>query len=217
MTLLVWGAPPASAGGPTSVLVVSPASEETASLYYDDREYKQLERLLGSPVTGTRGKPPEADLASARRVTVTWMVHDISPWRLDQIFSADEGGEIWIHTAANLPRSMNGSWHRAERADELSALLKGLGVLGKASGDTGSTDVMSAPWATEGAQATAPEPAATVRAQAPTVDDGTAWWWVLPSATGGAVLALAFRSFAARTPFLRRDRAGEPKRERFDA
>jgi hypothetical protein len=49
------------------------------------------------------------------------------------------------------------------------------------------------------------------------VDDGTDWWWVLPGAAGGAVLALAFRSFAARTPFLRRDRAGEPKRELFDA
>jgi hypothetical protein len=217
MALLVWGAPPASAGGPTSVLVVSPASEETASLYYDDKEYTQLERLLGNPVTGSRSKPPEADLASARRFTVTWMVHDISPWRLDQIFSMHEGREIWIHTAANLPRSVNGSWHRAERSEELSALLKELGVMGRASDDPGFTDIMSAPWATEKAEATAPEPAVTVRAQAPAVDDGTDWWWVLPGATGGAVLALALRSFAARTPFLRRGRAGEPKRELLDA
>jgi hypothetical protein len=215
MALLVWGAPPASAGGPTSVLVVSPASEETASLYYDDKEYTQLERLLGNPVTGNRGKPPEADLT--RRVTVTWMVHDISPWRLDQIFSADEGGEMWIHTAANLPRSVNGSWHRAERSDELRALLTELGVMGRATGDTGFTDVMSAPWATGKAEATAPEPTVGVRAQASAVDDGTDWWWLLPGAAGGAVLALALRSFAARTPFLHRDRAGEPKRELLDA
>jgi hypothetical protein len=217
MALLVWGAPPATAGGPTSVLVVSPASEETASLYYDDKEYKQLERLLGNPVTGTRGKPPEADLTSARRFTVTWMVHDISPWRLDQIFSVGEGREMWIHTAANLPRAVNGSWHRAERSDELSALLKDLGVMGRAPDDTGFTDLMSAPWATEKTEGTAPEPTVTVRAEAPTADDGTDWWWALPGATGGAVLALALRSFAARTPFLRRHRAGEPKRKLPDA
>ncbi|MFF5977690.1 hypothetical protein ACFY78_02430 [Streptomyces olindensis] len=219
LTLLVWGASPAAAGGPTSVLVVSPGSEEAAALYYDDEEYQQLERLLGSPVTGTGGKPPEADLASARRFTVTWMVHDISPWRVDQVFSESESGETWIHTAANLPRAVDGRWHRAERPDELRALLAELGVKGGAPGGDGFTDVMSAPWPTAGQEPTAPEPESTMaRAQAPTADDGADWWWVLAGATGGAVLALAVRPLAVRMPFPRRGRAnGEPKQELLDA
>ncbi len=219
LALLVWGAAPASAGGPTSVLVVSPGSEEAAALYYDDAEYQQLERLLGSAVTGTRGKPSEAELASARRFTVTWMVHDISPWRVDQIFSASESGEAWIHTAANLPRAVDGRWHRAERPDELRALLEELGVTGRAPDGTGFTDVMSAPWATAGQEPAAPEPeATTARAKEPTADDGADWWWVLAGATGGAVLALALRPLAVRIPFPRRERAtGEPKQELLDA
>ncbi|MEU0204084.1 MULTISPECIES: hypothetical protein [unclassified Streptomyces] len=220
LALLVWGASPASAGGPTSVLVVSPASEEAAALYYDDKEYQQLERLLGTSGAGTRGRPPEADLASARRFTVTWMVHDISPWRVDQIFSESESGETWIHTAAYLTRAVDGRWHRAERPDELRALLEELGVRGRSSDGSGFTDVMSPPWATAGQEPTAPEPetaTATARAKAPTADDGAEWWWVLPGAAGGAVLALALRPFAVRIPFPGRGRAtGEPKQELLD-
>lgn len=217
LALLVGGAPPASAGGPTSVLVVSPASEEAAALYYDDEEYQQLERLLGTARAGGHVEPPQGHLASARRFTVTWMVHDISPWRVDQIFSTRTGGETWIHTAANLPRARNGSWHRAERPDELRALLEELGVKGRPSRVTGITDVMSAPWDTAEPETASPEPERTLtRAEAPRPDEGTPWWWVLPSAAGGVVLALVLRLFAVRIPLARGERAGEPKRELLD-
>ncbi|ANS67437.1 hypothetical protein SLINC_5213 [Streptomyces lincolnensis] len=109
-TLMVWGASAASAGGPTSVLVVSPQSMETASLYQSDEEYGELERLLGEAGTGTRDKPPEATLIGGRQINVTWMVHDVSPWRVDRVFPSPEAdsGEVWIHTAATLPQSVNG-------------------------------------------------------------------------------------------------------------
>ena len=74
--LMLWGASSAAAGGPTSVLVVSPESRETAALYYSDEEYGELERLLGAPGAGDRDQPPEADLRAARQINVTWMAHD---------------------------------------------------------------------------------------------------------------------------------------------
>ncbi|MEU1848044.1 hypothetical protein ABZ499_01845 [Streptomyces sp. NPDC019990] len=217
LALLVGGASPASAGGPTSVLVVSPASAEAAALYYDDEEYRQLEQLLGHVRAGGRMEPPEADLSSARRFTVTWMAHDISPWRVDQIFFASKGEETWIHTAAKQPGARNGCWHRAERPDELRALLEELGVKGRPADGTGIIDVMSAPWGTAEPEAASPKPEpATARAEAPRADDGTDWWWVLPGAAGGAVLALASRPFAQRVPFPRRKRAGEAEQELLD-
>lgn len=218
VALLVWGASPASAGGPTSVLVVSPASEETASLYYDDEEYGELERLLGNSVTGTRDKPPEADLASARQINVTWMVHDVSPWRLDQVFPVSDGQDVWIHTAANLPRTVNGYWHRAERPAELRALLKKLGVMGRAADGTGFAGIMSAPWEPARAETPAPEPeTAAAEATAPAAKDGTDWWWALPGAAGGAVLALALRPFATRMPLGRRRREAGPRQQLLDS
>ncbi len=57
LALIVWAASPASAGGPTSVLVVSPESQETASAYCSDKAYSELERLLGPVGKGTRERP----------------------------------------------------------------------------------------------------------------------------------------------------------------
>ncbi len=136
---------------------------------------------------------------------------------MDQVFSTSGSGDTWIHTAVNLPRATHGSWHRAERSDELVDLLEELGVKGRPADGTGIVDVMSPPWSTAGPEAASPEPeAATARAEAPTGDDGTDWWWALPGAAGGAVLALALRPFAVRIPVPRRERAGEPKRELLD-
>lgn len=48
----------ASAGGPTSVLVVSPESGQSASLYFSDKKYGPLESLLGEPDQGEgRSRP----------------------------------------------------------------------------------------------------------------------------------------------------------------
>jgi hypothetical protein len=81
LSLMVWGATEAAAGGPTSVLVTSPTSGQATALYYSDEQYGKLEQLLGSEGKGTRDKPPEADLTRARQINVTWLAHDISPWQ----------------------------------------------------------------------------------------------------------------------------------------
>ncbi len=51
------------------MLVVSPTSGETASLYYSDREYTQLERLLAPADTGTRARPRKPPSPRAGRST----------------------------------------------------------------------------------------------------------------------------------------------------
>lgn len=218
LALMVWGASSASAGGPTSVLVVSPQSAETASLYYSDKEYGELERLLGQPGTGTRDKPPEAALPAARQINLTWMVHDVSPWRLDRVFPLADSDDVWIHTAANLTETVNGHWHRAQHPDRLRALLKKLGVMGETSAEGGVSGLYPAPWET-GDTATDPADTTTVTVQTgtPATDDDTEWWWALPGAAAGAVLALVLRPYVRRMPWDRLRREPGPRQELRDA
>ncbi|MEU6377716.1 hypothetical protein [Streptomyces sp. NPDC046909] len=197
--LTLAGAGSASAGGPTSVLIVSPESSETASLYYSDRQYGALERLLGDTAMGTAVKPPEADLVTGPQINVTWMLHDVSPWRVDRVYPGVGSQDVWIHTAANLDATTNGTWHRAGRPTVLRNLLKDLGVMGKASGD-GNAVEYPPPWdmdadstgtgAPESAPATAPAPARRAESA-----DGADWGWAAPglavgvaAGVGGTVL-----------------------------
>ncbi|WP_369171891.1 hypothetical protein AB5J49_29610 [Streptomyces sp. R28] len=226
LALLVWGAAPASAGGPTSVLLVSPESAETAALYYADEEYGELEQLLGAVGKGTRDKPPEAGLTAARQINITWMVHDVTPWRLDRVYPLHKGRDVWIHTAANLDSTTNGTWHRADHPSQLRALLKKLGLMGKVSGQVfgGGRDAIFPPGWEEGGRDDAAKDSSGLTADAADKateaspaqgagsgsgsGDGTEWWWALPGAAAGAVLALVLRPFAARLPL---DRLrGEP-------
>ncbi|MFJ6391692.1 hypothetical protein ACIQJT_29250 [Streptomyces sp. NPDC091972] len=214
LAVSVWGAPSASAGGPTSVLVVSPESAETASLYRSDEEYGELERLLGPSSAGTRTKPPEANLLAARQINVTWMAHDVSPWRLDQVFPLADGDQVWIHTAANVPETVSGYWHRTKNPARLRALLADLGVMGKASGEGHA--VFPAP-AEE-------EPASDVQAgdteasgiPSSAADAGTGWWWAFPGLAAGAVLAWLLRPFAPRKPWERLRGEPGPRQELRD-
>lgn len=238
LALLVWGAAaPASAGGPTSVLLVSPESTETASLYYSDKEYGQLERLLGSGGQGTRDKPPEAALEAARQINVTWMVHDVSPWRLDRVYPVDDGKDVWIHTASDLGSTTNGTWHRAHQPSGLRALLSKLGLMGKASSeggaaifpsdeeasgtDNGAQDSSSATDGTASAadgttSAADGSGSGSGTASASGSSDGTDWWWALPGAAAGAVLALALRPLALRLPLDRLRGEPGPRQELRD-
>jgi hypothetical protein len=212
LALMVWAASSASAGGPTSVLVTSPASGEANALYNSDQAYGELEQLLGPASRGTADKPPEADLTRARQINVTWLAHDISPWRLDRVFPVEsEPQAIWIHTAVNLPETTNGMWHRAERPAQLHGLLSKLGVMGEISGE-GHTGVFPAPWQSETPAAATPDTeTATLRTGAPETADGTDWWWAAPG------LAVGFAAGVGGTLLIRRAAArpgaGPPREE----
>ncbi len=217
LALMVWGASHAAAGGPTSVLVTSPESGQATALYYSDEQYGTLQRLLGPEGKGTRDKPPEADLTHARQINVTWLAHDISPWRIDRVFPVESRPRaVWIHTAADVSENanLNGYWHRAEQAAELRALLEKLGVTGKATGG-GYSGILPAPWqSAEPDQATATPDTdtgtTTVQVSLQDKGRGTDWWWAVPGVAAGMVLALVLRPFAARLPLDRWRKGREP-------
>ncbi|WHM41262.1 hypothetical protein [Streptomyces sp. BPTC-684] len=205
MALGLLAAPAAHAGGPTSVLIVSPESAQTAARYNSDADYSALMTLLGRPNQGQKERPPSLDAAMrSRQINVTWMVHDMAPWRLDRVFTSDDTTTVWIHTAADVPRTFNGYWHRAQRPAELRALLKKLGVMGPVTG-SGSTGVAPQEWTTppvEPEQGQGREETATITAGKNVSTDSTAtgWWWALPGLTIGAALALLIRPWATRLP-----------------
>lgn len=226
LALLLWAAAPASAGGSTSVFLASPESQETASLYYSDEEYDELDRLLGTGGRGTRDKPPEADLMASHQISVTWMAHDVTPWRLDRVYEMDDGRSVWIHTAVGHNRPTNGTWHRADEPGRLRTLFKDVGLTSKTSAGRSATATPPESGSSgegEGAQDSsgiATDTTDTVT-EAPLTrsigaGDGTDWWWALPGAAAGAVLALVLRPFATRLSLERLRRETGPRQELRD-
>ncbi|WP_409470113.1 hypothetical protein [Streptomyces sp. HC307] len=222
--MFVWGAAPASAGGPTSAFLASPATGETAGLYYSDREYTQLDSLLQA---GMLGKPPK-DAMVDRRITVTWLVHDTSPWRVDWIFPVTDGKDVWVHRSMSITEPTRGSWHLAPNPERLRALLTDLNMLGKPDGDEDlSAFSLGETYATDGQDGTTTETVPAEPAEGPAapqsaatasrMSDDTDWWWALPGGAAGAVLALTLRPFATRLPLGGRRGEPGPRQELLDA
>ena len=112
-------APSAVAGGQTSVLVTSPSSGEASALYVSDPRFGRLSRLLGPPDKGDRLRPPSLDGSVAtRQINVTWMALDLQPTRTDRVFPGADPDTVWIHTAAQVPATYRGLWHRAAEPSE---------------------------------------------------------------------------------------------------
>ncbi|MCL6734179.1 hypothetical protein [Streptomyces neyagawaensis] len=143
--LVLLGAPPSAAGGPTSVLLASPTSQRTASLYGTDKAYVRLHELMDPAASGSgggRGEPPmsEEEMAEAPTdmINVTWMIHDVSPWRVDQVYpTLPDTKDVWIHTTVSVGamgtdanEERGGAWHKAKDSQELRQVLTWLGVLG---------------------------------------------------------------------------------------
>jgi hypothetical protein len=136
-------AAPARAGGPTSALLSVPGEGATASLYYTDPDYDALANLVGIGTsrgtdtgnTDKSGGGHETDPG----VTVTWLIHDVTPWRVDRIYLEGEGAP-WIATQVSTAEGMIWEspvvWHQPASPAELAALLDKLGV-GEASRKAG--------------------------------------------------------------------------------
>lgn len=234
--LMVAGAPQAVAGGPTSVLLVSPESTESASLYYTDGEYSDLESWLEPPTSG--GKPSEDPPGlgvgvQSRQINVTWMVHDVTPWRVDRVYAplSDKEGDkrdggrkdmdVWVHRSTET-ESLTGDWHRAKEPERLVSLFKELGLMGKAS-DRGTSGI--APGSETVPEPSAPEKSAGEQKAAAggggPGTTGSEWWWAIPGAGAGAVAALLLQRpvterWAAAAAWRRRPHEPGPRQELRD-
>ncbi|MDX3852259.1 hypothetical protein [Streptomyces sp. AK02-01A] len=211
---LTWGfAPSAMAGGPTSVLIASPESEETAALYYTDKEYAELTRQLGAleepapKAPGQKERPRSLDGAlGSRQINVTWMLHDVRPWRVDRVYTSADLSTIWIATLPQPSPRQEVSWHRAEQPAALRALLKKLGLMGEKTG-AGLSGGMAPPPAVEAggsaAGAAGPDVPAREREEATAsaaADDSAVWWWAAGALGAGTAIGLVLRPLAGRLP-----------------
>lgn len=183
----------AHAGGPTSVLVTQPGVS-AAGLYYTDEAYDELLGLL--PTGETRGKelPPGGGVA----YSLTWMVHDVMPWRFDRV-SVHGDGTAWVATTFSADATTG--WQPVGEGTELFDLLTAVLADGGAPGPVSETMAASAP--------------ATSATETRTVTEAewfslSGWRWVVP----GAVLGLLVGVAAAR---VRRTRADEPRQVLVDA
>jgi hypothetical protein len=201
---LVWGAtvvlaPPSSAGGPTSVMLVNSPTGRAAALHYTDARYERLSRLIG----GLNVTPTGSDELSATErerlensggINLTWLAHDVQPFRVDRVYLDAPGGPViatQIDVSGGSLWDVKPVWRRPADAKGLIALLNALGLT-----STGSPAVAASSPAT----APAPVPAAPQQQQStrPAAADAAsttrgviaAPLWGLAGALVGAALVL---------------------------
>ena len=206
LTVLMAGflaAAPASAGGPTSVLVVESDTRSAASLYYTDADYEGLASLVGA--AGPSGIVGEVDRSGTTHefgsgVTLTWLIHDVAVWRVDRIFLEAKGGP-WIST--QLVMNDSGSvydspvtWHTAADGPKLSALLDRVGI-GAGSGASVGGDAAAVTDGEAPAPAAPPQPEASQPADTGSTGTNGLLWGLSGLALGAALTLAAVRLLQA--------------------
>ena len=169
------GALPAGAGGPTSVLLSAPP--KLVAVGYEDQRYAELQKLTGiESLDGLGGERHDV----GKFVRATWLIHDMTPWRLDFIYPDAPGGP-WIATSEITPGSPTPepTWHRASDPVRLLKLLDSLGLL--------SGEVAPSAPTSQLPQSPAPE---TTQAASTSASIFTGWRWTIPGFLLGAVVAV---------------------------
>ncbi|HET9139627.1 hypothetical protein [Actinophytocola sp.] len=190
--LAILAAPvPAVAGGPTSVLLVSPARGVAAALYNDDTEYSQLLRLVGDSPVQDKDAPGLQGGPGSDAVNLTWMIHDVQVWRVDRVF-VDAPGGPWIETTVTMDGGSvwdkQGVLHRGDA--ELVHLLTTMRLVGpEAASNQGIRPVAAAP------PAASPAVQNTARETEPA---GVDWVWALAGVAAGAMLVVVLRPLVSR-------------------
>ena len=93
-------AAPASAGGPTSVLVTVPGEGRSTALYYTDTAYERLSAALGVGQRVREVRDAPNDFRDGPPVILTWLIHDVMVWRVDQVYVHD--GTTYVLTQENV-------------------------------------------------------------------------------------------------------------------
>ncbi|WP_202868348.1 hypothetical protein [Kribbella sindirgiensis] len=150
---------------------------------------ERVVRIAGPTLVWKRSEP-NADHRSGRFVRATWLIHDMSVWRIDIIYPDAPGGP-WIATEDLMSgtKPAKPTWHRATDPVKLLKLLGELELLsgefyGGPSLDGGYTAQESTP---------EPAPAADPPAQAQastTTNVFTGWRWLIPGVLLGAAVAV---------------------------
>ena len=222
-TLLVLVAPPASAGGPTSVLVVNYDGARASAALTGSAEYAALERALDPYVTPTGDALAQASFMNTR-LRLTWMIHDVTPWRVDAI--SIDGTDVWIETTMSLADGTSlfeapTIRHRAKDAALLLNTLGELGVLGDPKPVAGAAPHAAASGTAGAPPAAAPAATASTGGQGTSGPSGGLPWW---ATTATAVLALGLGVVLGRRVRPRADPpsgramgATQPGRRRRDA
>lgn len=195
-------ASPATAGGPTSVLLVGYDGSRAAGALTGSRAYTDLEKALDAYNTPS-GPTTTPDAFMEAPIRLTWMIHDVTPWRLDAIRLEADG--VWVDTSMTLanggdPFGAPSVRHRPADPDLLLATLTRLGILG--SRGAGTTPVPAVP---------VDRTPAGVPADAADTADGSAAvtqapWWSTPWALLGS---LGLGVVAGARPWSRRPRRAE--------
>lgn len=218
LAAVLSGASPATAGGPTSVMLVSPGSGKAAAIYTTSPDYQTLHESIG-PGPGESAPPSLTDVMNGehRQITVTWLIHDVSVWRVDYVYP-DAAGGPWVHTRETTESGLpeQGMWRKAADPKALGRLLDRLGLM-EPDGNLGVSAPDYLGSVDHGAET--PETASAAPQAAATGDGGGPGgrWLSLPGlaaglAVGSAGTVLALRLISRRTP-----REPGPRQELVDA
>ncbi len=177
----VTGAPAAVAGGPTSVLATNYASglagaAITGSAAYEDLVDALEVSAVGSNQVATAQTEPPAgvDLGTAD-IRLTWFIHDVTAWRLDEIHEV--GADIWVSTAEQFGdgsvHDVTPVWRKVANAKKLRATLISMGAMVGDADARSSTTPSGVASAAPAALPTVAQPSPpTSRAQASEDDTG---------------------------------------------
>lgn len=190
---MLLGAAPADAGGPTSVLLTNPDLGRATAVYYSDPRYSELDLLLhGSGDPASDHGPVLTN--GATFLNVTWLAHDVSVWRTDQL-RLDASGEAWL-------ASDGSHWAALGDGDRIHELITSLGLIGP--GSTPAADAV--PQTTPETESATP-PAPVVREETRWFSL-TGWRWAVP----GLLLGLMVVGLARRG----RVEDAQPRRQLID-
>ena len=183
----------AHAGGPTSVLITEPSTGQSAALYYTSGAYADLDRILGAAATSPAAESP---VSGGVYYNVTWLIHDVQPWRLDTVrITGDGSAYLATRVVPDRADAAQGqTWREVANPEELIAVLdRAFAGAGQSSTSASRPEVDQQPQVT-------PEPTTRWFSL-------TGWRWAVPGVLAGLLVALV----AAR-----RGGTGEPRRALVD-
>jgi hypothetical protein len=138
----------ASAGGPTSVLLANPQTGRVAALYHTDKAYERLAGAVGASEsqTGSTNKPGAVTDDFTGEIRLTWLIHDMSIWRIDRVHATTQDG-MWVQTVVRTDGGdvfdQPGTWHRPVDPKALAAALQDARLLTTAAAEDDSSSIGS--------------------------------------------------------------------------